>query len=131
MMRTSIRATQLGLCTLIVGALVLVGSIAHAQANPALVSRGKSLFTSRGCNGCHSIGKGKQAGPDLLGVTDRRSVDWLKRWLHAPESMYESDSIAKGLLADAKGIKMPNLRLNDADIDALISYLAAESQKKH
>ena len=45
--------------------------------------------------------------------------------------MYDSDSIAKGLLADAKGIKMPNLRLNDADIDALISYLAAESQKKH
>ncbi len=131
MMRTSIRATQLGLCTLIVGALMLVGSIAQAQANPALASRGKSLFTSRGCTGCHSIGKGKQAGPDLLGVTDRRSVDWLKRWLHAPESMYDSDSIAKGLLADAKGIKMPNLRLNDADIDALISYLAAESQKKH
>ncbi len=103
----------------------------NVRQGSALASRGKSLFTSRGCTGCHSIGKGKQAGPDLLGVTDRRSVDWLKRWLHAPESMYDSDSIAKGLLADAKGIKMPNLRLNDADIDALISYLAAESQKKH
>ena len=136
MIRSSILASPLALCGLVVGGLLLGGSIAQAQEssagiNPALAGHGKSVFQNRGCTGCHTIGKGKGSGPDLLGVTERRSVAWLKQWLHAPEAMFASDSIAKGLLADAKGIKMPNLHLSDADIDALLSYLAEESQKKH
>ena len=92
--------------------------------------RGKTLFTNRGCTACHTIGKGKSSGPDLLGVTERRTPEWLKQWIKAPESMLGSDSIANALLAEYKGVKMPNLHLSDADVDALISYLAQESQKK-
>jgi len=65
-----------------------------------------------------------------MGVTDRRTPEWLRAWVKAPESMLDSDSTAKALLAEAKGAKMPNLHLNEADIDALLSYLAQESQKK-
>src|SRR6266576_5460739 len=130
-----VRASKFAVCGFAAAALFLSGAVARAQGssmtvNPTLAQRGKSLFTSKGCTGCHTIGKGRGAGPDLLGITDRRSAEWLKRWLHAPEAMYESDSVAKGLLADAKGIKMPNLHLNDTDIEALINYLAQETQNK-
>ncbi len=117
--------------------LFLSGGVVQAQesrmnVNPALAQRGRSLYTSKGCTICHSIGRGKTvAGPDLLGVTDRRSEDWLKRWLRAPEAMYQSDSIARSLVYQANGTKMPNQHLNDADIDALLNYLAQETQKKH
>jgi cytochrome c2 len=116
-------------------ALFLTGGVAQAQGtgmtvNPALAQRGKSVFSSKGCTGCHTVGKGKAAGPDLLGVTERRTPEWLKQWLHAPESMFDSDSTAKALLDAAKGTKMPNMHLNDADIDALMNYLAQETEQK-
>ena len=80
--------------------------------------------------GCHSIGKGKLSGPDLLGVTDKRDLDWLKRWMKDPPAMMETDELAKELLKEAKGVKMPNMKLTDAQIDALLHYIASESQKR-
>src|SRR2546427_8412910 len=123
-----IATSKLAVCGVVVGALLVGGSVAGAQmkVDPGLAKRGKTLWMSRGCTGCHSIGKGKMSGPDLLGVTDRRSLSWLKRWLKAPDQMYDTDSIAKQLLAEAKNTKMPNLKLSDPDIDALINYLAEE-----
>jgi cbb3-type cytochrome oxidase cytochrome c subunit len=113
--------------------LALGSSFAYAQQSgapdPALAKRGKSVYGSRGCEGCHSIGKGRRAGPDLAGVTERRSEEWLKKWLKDPNAMFDSDSTAKALLAEAKGVKMPNLKLSDSDIDALISYLAEAGKK--
>jgi len=134
-MPISIRRSPLKLGGFAAAALLLAAPVARAQQssaqiNPALAGRGKTLFTNRGCTACHTIGKGKSSGPDLLGVTERRTPEWLKQWIKAPESMLGSDSIANALLAEYKGVKMPNLHLSDADVDALISYLAQESQKK-
>jgi len=44
--------------------------------------------------------------------------------------MFDSDSTAKQLLAEAKGVKMPNMKLNDSDIEALINYLADAGKAK-
>ena len=132
-----IRTSRLALCGLVLGALVVSGAVAQAQqksmtVDPALAKQGKSLFQKKGCNGCYTIGKGRMAGPDLMGVTNRRTGEWLKRWIKAPDLMYDSDSIAKALIADfAQLAKMPNLHLSDAEVDALVNYLAQESQKKH
>lgn len=97
--------------------------------NPDLAKRGKSLFTSRGCLACHSIGDGKRAGPDLAGVTDRRELDWLRRYLADPPAMMETDSVAKALLDEYKGVKMPDLNLNETQIDALLHYIKDETMK--
>jgi cytochrome c2 len=130
------RASSFVVCGYSAAVLLLSGGVVQAQSsrisvNPQLAQRGKSLYTSVGCTICHSLGKGKTvAGPDLLGVTDRRSEEWLRRWLRAPETMYDSDSIAKSLVYQANGAKMPNQHLKDADIDALVNYLAQETEKK-
>jgi protein SCO1/2 len=127
-----IRTTKLAVVGLVVAALVGISTAAQAQmtVNADLAKRGKMLFQNRGCTGCHSVGKGRMAGPDLLGVTDRRDAAWLHRWLKETDVMLASDSIAQAMLAEAKGVKMPNLKLTDADIDALLNYIAQETEKR-
>jgi cbb3-type cytochrome oxidase cytochrome c subunit len=119
-------------------AIVAAPRSAHAQeAKPttpftideAAAKKGKSLFSSRGCNGCHTIGKGKMAGPDLANVNDRRTQEWLHAWLKDPPAMMATDETAKALLAEYKGMKMPNLQLKDDEITALLHHIAKESQK--
>ncbi len=95
----------------------------------ALAKQGKSLFTARACTGCHTIGKGKMAGPDLAHVLDRRSLEWLKTWLKDPPAMMETDETAKALLKEYNNMKMPNMKLTDAESLALIHHMAKESLK--
>jgi protein SCO1/2 len=114
-------------------AIALTPAIGAAQGgvtvDPSLAKTGKGLFTSRGCNACHAIGK-KLAGPDLVGATERRDVGWLRRWLKETDTMLESDSIAQAMLAEFQNVKMPNLKLSDAEVEALIHYMQQESEKK-
>ena len=95
----------------------------------ALAKQGKSLFTQRACTGCHTIGKGKMAGPDLAFVHERRSLEWLKSWLKDPPAMMETDETAKALLKEYNNMKMPNMKLTDAEAMALIHHMANESKK--
>lgn len=127
-----IRISKIGLCSFIVAALALSTSLAQAQMNvdPNLAKKGKAIFSSKGCNACHTIGKaGKMSGPDLAGVTERRTHDWLKRWLKNPTEMIGSDSIADAMVIEAKNVKMPNMKLTDAEVDALMHYFAENPKK--
>ena len=99
-----------------------------AGFDPALASRGKTLWAKTGCTGCHGIGK-KMAGPDLAHVDSRRSAAWLREWMKNTTQMLTSDTIAKRLLAEAKGVKMPQFKLTDTEIDAVFAYIAQESKK--
>jgi mono/diheme cytochrome c family protein len=127
--------------SLLAGLLVLGGSTLAAQEattngttsciqpDAALAKRGQSLFSNRGCVGCHSVGQGKRSGPDLAGVTEHRDLGWLRRWLKNPTAMFETDSIAKALLAQYNNTRMPNLRLKDDEVEALLHYIAQESRR--
>lgn len=119
--------------SLLAGLFVLAAGTVTAQqavqVDAAVAKRGQSLFQSRGCTGCHSIGKGKRSGPDLAGVIQRRDLDWLRRWIKNPTPMFETDSIAKALLAEFNNTRMPNLRLKDDEVEALLQYIQQESEK--
>ena len=122
--------------SLLAGLFVLGAGTAAAQqatgvlqVDAAMAKRGQSLFQSRGCIGCHSIGKGKRSGPDLAGVTQHRDLDWLRRWLKNPTLMFETDSTAKALLAQYNNTRMPNVRLKDDEVEALLHYMQQESDK--
>jgi cytochrome c2 len=99
------------------------------QPDPAMAKRGQSLFSSRGCVGCHSIGQGKRSGPDLAGVTERRDLDWLRRFVQDPTLMFETDSVAKAMLAEYNNTRMPNMRLKGDEVEALLHYIAQQSPK--
>jgi len=69
-------------------------------------------------------------GPDLKGVHERRDADWLKRMIQTPTAMLASDPVARKLLADFKNTKMPDLGLNDAQVQSLIDVITACSAVK-
>ena len=96
--------------------------------DPAKADAGRKTFVKFGCQGCHKIG-GKTSGPDLANLLDRRSVEWTTRWLKSTTEMLSTDSTAMALLKEWKGYKMPQMKLNDADIDNLLHYITAESAK--
>jgi len=82
---------------------------------------GKLAFESK-CLACHSVGQGKKLGPDVLGVTRRRSDAWLARWLKEPEKMLQTDPDAIALLKEYNNIPMPNQSLSDAEIRQYLNY---------
>jgi nitrite reductase (NO-forming) len=81
----------------------------------------KLNFESK-CLACHSIGEGKKLGPDVAGVTKRRSDAWLTRWLKEPEKMLQTDADAKAMLKEYNNIPMPNQSLGNAEIKQYIKY---------
>lgn len=84
---------------------------------------GLVLFQNR-CSACHTIGGGDAVGPDLAGVTARRERGWLTRYLRHPDRMLaDKDPIALALYEKYKSVPMPNLRLDDDEIAAVLSFL--------
>lgn len=106
--------------------LLQVVWIARAAPNEQSAEEGRAVFEQY-CTGCHTIGGGDLSGPDLLGVADRRSAEWLEHWLAEPDKMLaDGDPIATELLRQYNNIPMPNQHLSLSEIDALLVYLGAD-----
>jgi len=95
-------------------------SVSQTPTDPD-AAKGQLAFESK-CLACHSIGQGKKLGPDLAGVTKKRSDAWLARWLKEPEKMLQTDADAKALLKEYNNIPMPNQALTDAEVQQYIKY---------
>ena len=81
----------------------------------ACASQGSGLFRSEGCINCHRFrGEGGNIGPDLTGVTDRRSEEWIARQIHNSKE-HNPDS------------RMPNFsHLSWWQVRSLIKYLKSQ-----
>jgi len=83
--------------------------------------QGKQSFETK-CFACHSIGHGRKLGPDLAGVTKRRTDAWLTKWLKSPETMLATDPDAKKMLKEFNNIPMPNQGMTDTEIRQYLKY---------
>ncbi|NIV35983.1 MAG: c-type cytochrome [Anaerolineae bacterium] len=100
---------------------------AEQEAVASRVQQGRSVFEDK-CASCHTIGGGELVGPDLQGVTERRDREWLEAWIQDPVTMIdEGDPTATQLLEQYNGVQMPDLGLNDQQVNALIDYMAQAS----
>jgi nitrite reductase (NO-forming) len=88
-------------------------------SDPSAV-KGKLSFESK-CLACHSIGGGDKLGPDLYGISKRRTDAWLAKWLKSPEQMLASDADAKAMF-DKYKVPMPNQNLTDEEIREYVIY---------
>jgi protein SCO1/2 len=96
----------------------------------SITDRGQYIFATQ-CAACHSIGGGDRIGPDLQGVTRIRDRAWLTRFIQTPEKMMsEKDPVAAALFEKYQQVKMPNLRLAAADVNAVLNYLETSSSRK-
>jgi len=105
-------------------------ALAAAPTGPvddALAEQGERVFQTKGCVGCHTIGKGRLTGPDLKGVTERRPYGWFVPWVVNPDSMLKVDPVAKQLLAEYM-TPMLNMGVTPDEARALWEYLRRESR---
>ena len=103
------------------------------------ISDGELLYRTR-CAACHTIGgtvvgggvrlNAKTMGPDLMGVSQRRDAKWLTRWIKEPNLMLkEKDPIATALFAQFNRVPMPNMRLTNLDVAAVMDFIKKESTR--
>jgi cytochrome c oxidase subunit 2 len=86
---------------------------ASPQPQESPVVRGRTLFQTHGCYGCHTVsGTGTPVAPDLSHAGARYREDELARLLRDP-AMHRP------------GAHMPKLELTDAETRALAAYLAS------
>ncbi len=68
------------------------------------------IVKQKSCNICHTIGtSGGTVGPILNQISNRRSVEWLRKWLKDPNEV-------------KPGTKMPNFEFSDAEVETIIGY---------
>lgn len=97
-------------------------------------SAGEQIYRTR-CSSCHTLGDTQNAGirsigPDLIGVTRQRDPQWLKRWIKEPDQVLaEKDPLAMQLYEQYNSLAMPNLRLGDIETNAVLTYLAEETER--
>ncbi len=98
------------------------GSGATAKPTPTGPAAAGQNTARAMCTSCHSLGADRDIGPGLLGVTTRRTDEWLGRWLADPEAMIASDETAKKLYREYDSMPMPNFHLTKQQISELIAY---------
>jgi len=89
------------------------------------VKAGKKLFFKK-CKGCHAFGK-KKLGPDLNGISQRATAEWVKKWLVDTKGTWASDDpITQNLKSRVKE-KKPKHRtpkkLSEEKINSLVEFL--------
>lgn len=97
------------------------------EPDERLASKGEKLFMQKGCNACHTIGKGKFVGPDLKGLNRSVSYRWAAYMIMKPDSMLKHDDRAKRLLKEF-GTPMPNQNVKPEEAEAILHYILKQSK---
>jgi nitric oxide reductase subunit C len=84
----------------------------NAQAITPEVVRGKLIWETRNCIGCHTLlGEGAYFAPELGNVIPRRGGEFVKAWM-------------KAMPTNAPGRRqMPQFNLNEQQLDDLVKFL--------
>ncbi len=84
-----------------------------------------TAYFDKQCASCHTVGAGDDIGPDLAGVAERRSEEWLIRFIKDSQSVIKSgDPVAVGLFNKYKKKKMPEQDLSNDEVKAILTFIA-------
>ena len=82
-----------------------------AAITPAVV-RGKHIWETNNCIGCHTLlGEGAYFAPELGNVYTRRGPDFIKAWIKSQPTGTPGRR------------QMPNFHLNDQQLDDMVEFL--------
>ena len=92
-------------------------------------AKGKDLFKAN-CAACHKL-DGKLVGPPLGGITEKKSAEWLHKWIKNSKALIDAgDKDAIAIFEEYN--KVPMLAydgiLSDGDIDNVLAYIADPSK---
>ncbi len=96
-----------------------ITSLEIGELGEALVTKGEELFETK-CTACHKMGK-RFVGPDLVGVVNRRTPEWIMNMILDPEGMVKNNQAAKELLMEYSA-PMANQSLEEEEARAIYEY---------
>ena len=123
--------------------------IMMAFSSQILAFDAKTFFKNN-CTSCHLIGGGDKTGPDLAGVSKRRTVKWITKFMNYPEGMINGESdeedypenkgtlngkaitygdkVAYSLFQMYKPSVMAEHEVDEAQVKALLKYIDSVSK---
>jgi cytochrome c2 len=100
--------------------LTVAGFALHPDTARA---QGQETF-QRMCSACHTIGRGPLVGPDLQGIAERRSEEWIIEFVqHSQELVRAGDPDAVAIFAEFNKIPMPDQPLSDEEVREIMEYI--------
>jgi mono/diheme cytochrome c family protein len=86
---------------------------------------GEQLFKTT-CAACHTIGKGRLVGPDLLNIAEKRSQEWLISFIKSSTAVIKSgDPDAVAIFKEYNSLLMPDNNYSDAQVVSILDYIKA------
>ncbi len=106
--------------------VILLGPIEYVEAQQT----GQQIFDSL-CTVCHTIGGGRLVGPDLANVHEKRSQEWLERFVISSQSMIDSGDVeAVALFEEYNRLPMPDSFLSEEQSRQVLSYIELQSSSQ-
>ncbi len=93
------------------------------EVDPELAAAGEATFNML-CSACHKFGE-RYVGPDMLGVTERRSPEWIMNMILNTNEMIFEDDTAYELLAEYM-TPMPQLLLTEDQARELLEFFRTQ-----
>jgi mono/diheme cytochrome c family protein len=91
-------------------------------------AEGETLFKNN-CAACHASTDEVLVGPGLKGVSERRPIEWIVKWVHNPQAVIASgDKYANDLYNKFnKAAMTPYPNFSEAQIKGIIAYIDASN----
>ncbi len=104
----------------------LTGILITGLLNQLVIAQdGAKLFEA--CADCHSIGGGKMIGPDLKGITKRRSNEWLVGFIQSSTKVINAgDPDAKAVFKEYESTLMPDNTVSADQINQILGFIDGE-----
>jgi len=115
--------------TLVTFLFSIVLFLATASATIAQdAAEGESLFKNN-CAACHNTSDEVLVGPGLKGITERRPIEWIVKWVHNPQAVIASgDKYANELYNKFnKAAMTPYPNFSEAQIKGIVAYIDASN----
>jgi mono/diheme cytochrome c family protein len=117
-----VRSTRL----LFTGVVAVLFLSSHSQ-NGWAQEPGEQVFNTT-CFACHTIGGGRLVGPDLAGVHEKRSQEWLEKFIKSSQSMINAgDAEAVALFEEYNSLLMPDAVATEEEVRQVLSYIRVQS----
>jgi len=89
----------------------------------ALIAEGEKLFKAN-CAACHSVGTNKVVGPGLQGINDKRSAEWLEKWIiNSGELIASGDADAVAIFEEYNKVPMPPQPVSPEQVKSILAYI--------
>ena len=68
----------------------ITSAFSQETVDSLAVQKGEQIYKAN-CTSCHMMTDKALIGPGLKGVTDRRTKEWLKKWINSEDKFLKSD----------------------------------------